>query len=87
MLRLHGVERGESDGGPCYKQHIQTYRLGSLREPVNFELSAPRSGAKRTARALPASGGGSSSPRPLAYHLDALTQQKIKQGMQAVPFI
>ena len=82
------MNRGESDGGPCYKQHIQTYRLGSLREPVNFSMSAPRSGAKRTARAPPTGGGSSSSAtRPLAYHIDALTQQKIKQGIQAVPFI
>ena len=57
-----------------------------LRE-VMAGADAPRSGAKRTARAPPASGGGSSSPSPLAYHLDALTQQKVKQGMQAVPFV
>jgi hypothetical protein len=85
-----GVNRGESEGGACYKQHIQTYRLGWLREPVNFVLSTPRSSARRTASA-PSGGGGSSSsssaPRPLAYYLDDLAQQKITQGMQAMPFI
>jgi hypothetical protein len=84
-----GVKRGESEGGACYKQHIQTYRLGWLREPVNFVLSTPRISARRTARAPCSSGGGGSSraPRPLAYYLDDLAQQKITQGMQAMPFI
>ena len=85
-----GVNRGESEGGACYKQHIQTYRLSWLREPVNFVLSTPRSSARRTARApSSSSGGGSSSSarRPLAYYLDDLAQQKITQGMQAMPFV
>jgi hypothetical protein len=84
-----GVNRGESEGGACCKQHIQTYRLGWLQEPVNFVLSTPRISARRTARTpCSSSGGGSSSaPRPLAYYLDDLAQQKITQDMQAMPFI
>ena len=84
-----GVNRGESAGGACYKQHTQIYRLSWLREPVNFVLSTPLRRPKRTARAAPASSGSSSSstPRPLAYHLHDLAQQQIKQGMQAMPFV
>jgi hypothetical protein len=80
-----GVNRGESEGGACYKQHIQTYRLSWLREPVNLVLSTPRSSARRTARAPSSSSGGGS--RPLAFYLDDLAQQKITQGMQAMPFV
>ena len=83
-----GVNRGESARGARYKQHIQTYRLSWLREPVNFVLSTPHKRAKRTVRAPASSGSGSSSnPRPLVYHLYDLAQQQIKQGMQAMPFI
>jgi hypothetical protein len=52
-------------------------------------LSTPRSSARRTARApsSSSSGGSSSAPRLLAYYLDDLAQQKITQGMQAMPFV
>jgi hypothetical protein len=83
-------ERARGGGRATSSTYIQTYRLSWLREPVNFVLSTPRSSARRTARAPSSTsdGGSSSAPRPLAYYLDNLAeQQKIAQGMQAMPFV
>ena len=86
-----GVDLPLDEGGPCYKQHTQTYRLRDLREPVNFRLSTPRAMALRTASAVAAasttsrSQGSSSTPAPLRYYIDSLTKQKVKQGLDAMP--
>ena len=55
----------------CLKQHVTTFRLKQVREPIGFRLIAPR--ARRV-----------QSAEPLRYQLDDLTRQRIAASLDAV---
>ena len=56
----------------CEKQHVTTFRLRQVREPIAFRLIAPR--ARRAGQ----------STAPLRYKLDDLARQRIAASLDAV---
>ena len=57
----------------CFKQHVTTFRLKQVREPIGFRLIAPR--ARRVCV---------QSTEPLRYQLDDLTRQRIAASLDIV---
>ena len=53
------------------KQHVTTFRLKQVREPIGFRLIAPRARREQ-------------STAPLRYQLDDLTKQHIAASLDAV---
>ena len=74
---VHGYLPGAILGGESVPRAVMMLITAKL------PRKRPNRSYSKVPLALPSGG----VPGPLAYHLDALTQQKIMQGMQAVPFI
>jgi hypothetical protein len=73
-----GINRKAADGGPCFQQHTQTYRLSHVRKPVNFEMAVPRTNVTRRK-------GGAAAVTKHTYTIHPLARQKIKQHTSALP--
>ena len=73
-----GINRSAPDGGPCLKQHVQTYRLSHVRKPVNFEMAVPRANVSRRS-------SGAAAVTKHTYTIHPLARQQIKQNTSMLP--
>ena len=73
-----GINRSAPGGGPCLKQHVQTYRLSHVRKPVNFEMAVPRANVSRRS-------SGAAAVTKHTYTIHPLARQQIKQNTSMLP--